>query len=83
MVEHVVTIYDEFVGDVDVDVDVLGPSVDQVMYDESEVAKKLEMTEVPESIDGEIREKAVESLIYDDEDWDKYEQARKEWEEAA
>jgi len=76
-----VTIHDEFVGDVDIDCDVLDIDPANVMYDENDLATKLEMEEVPEHVDEDVRIRAIEELIYGEEDWDKYEDERKAWEE--
>lgn len=80
--EVTVTIHDEFVGDIDVPCEVIGATPADVMYDEAALASKLEMLSVPLDVDEDVKVRAIEELIYSDEEWDNWEQAREDWEAA-
>ena len=63
MVKLKVNIYDEFAGDLTIGVDVLRAEVSAVMYNNDELAVRLGLEEVPDFIDKDVRERAVEAFI--------------------
>lgn len=58
-------IYEEHAGDIQLEVEVSGETLDDVTYDEDEVSEAVGLPTVPDSVDKDIREKAIDMLMYD------------------